>query len=88
MKLWLEADGEKVVLEGSLYKVMKRILELSGDGKELRLLSVHTNHWERRRWRKWYRRGQKDLKATAELFMEWVESSPYLIARYKRAVGS
>ena len=82
MKLWLEVSGEKKVLEGSLYRVMKEIAKLADEGKDLKLLSVHTNHWERRRWRKWYRRAGRDLAKASKSFLEWVESSPYLMARY------
>ena len=83
MKIWIKAGEEKKVLEGSLYAVMKEIKELASSGKELQLLSVHTNHWERRRWRKWYRRGGKNLVKAAEEFLSWVESSPALIKRFK-----
>ena len=82
MKLWLEVSGEKKVLEGSLYRVMKEIAKLADEGKDLKLLSVHTNHWERRRWRKWYRKAGRDLAKAYKSFLEWVESSPYLMARY------
>ena len=82
MKLWIEVSGEKKVLEGSLYRIMKEIAKLADEGKDLKLLSVHTNHWERRRWRKWYRRAGRDLAKASKSFLEWVESSPYLIARY------
>ena len=82
MKMWVKAGEEKKVLEGSLYKVMKEIKALGDEGKELQLLSVHTNHWERRRWRKWYRRAGRDLKKAAEEFINWVESSPALMGRF------
>lgn len=70
MELWAKIGEEKVKLQGSMFNVLKQLLE-KGRGQEVKLLSFHTGQKERRRLKRELRCANKNLLEAARNYVRW-----------------
>jgi len=70
MELWAKIGEEKVKLQGSMFNVLKQLLE-KGRGQEVKLLSFHAGQKERRRLKRELRCANKNLLEAARNYVRW-----------------
>ncbi len=70
MELWAKIGDEKVKFQGSMFNVLKQVLE-KGQGKEVKLLSFHAGQKERRRLKRELRCANKNLVEAARNYVRW-----------------
>jgi hypothetical protein len=70
MELWAKIGDEKVKFQGSMFNVLKQVLE-KGQGKEVQLLSFHAGQKERRRLKRELRCANKNLVEAARNYIRW-----------------
>jgi len=70
MELWAKIGDEKVKFQGSMFNVLKQVLE-RGQGKEVKLLSFHAGQKERRRLKRELRCANKNLVEAARNYVRW-----------------
>ena len=70
MELWAKIGDEKVKFQGSMFNVLKQVLE-KGQGKEIKLLSFHAGQKERRRLKRELRCANKNLVEAARNYVRW-----------------
>ena len=71
MELWVKIGDDKVKFQGSMFNVLKQVLE-KGQGKEVQLLSFHAGQKERRRLKRELRCANKNLVEAARNYVRWV----------------